>query len=227
MGSNGNLIKKTPRSAKVDRNEIEKRLAELNVMRTNDHFVYTSERHGHTYFDKNRIFLDSYLLGRICAHLAAIAHMGNLKFDIVAGAEIGGIAPSAFVGYHMKNMFCQNVSTVFLQKSNDGFALKRGYNKEVVGKKILLIEDVLTSGKSVASCVTEIREAGGDVTAVLAICNRGGVTAKKLKVPLLESFINIKLDDWAEDDCPMCKNDIPVNEELGHGKDFMDKKRAI
>lgn len=270
-------------SRSMSESEIKGHLAKLNAVRTDDHFVYTSGRHGHTYVDKNRIFLDAVLVNEICESMADLCM--HLDVDIVAGPEKGGIVLANLVARYLPNkpsnltgpwsIFLEKEdapptlrhrlkelveatfkhfnypgpqsmgSGVFLQmihklkdhldellddkndpKIEGTFKLNRGYDKVVKGKKVLITEDVLTTGGSVAKSITAIQTAGGEVVGVVAICNRGGVTAEQFGVPLLAAFMNIDLPSWTEDECPMCKEGKPINEEVGHGKEYMDKKRA-
>jgi len=258
--------------------EIKKRLAEMNAVRTGDHFVYTSGLHGHTYVDKNRIFLDPLLIDKICLQMASLCQ--GLQVEVVAGPEKGGIVLANRVAVHLQGMKLPQV--IFLEKEDapptlrhrlhdlieaswqhfnfphrqqglttgliittleslknyiekildetndpkaeDTFVLKRGYDKIVKGKKVLITEDVLTTGGSVAKSIQAIREAGGEVVGAVAICNRGGVTAEMLGIPFLTAFMNIDLPSWPEDECPMCKADKPINVEVGHGKKYLEQK---
>jgi orotate phosphoribosyltransferase len=81
-------------------------------------------------------------------------------------------------------------------------------------------------GGSARATVKVVRECGGIVVGVSALCNRGGVTAETLSVPWLESLVNIKMETWAEHDCPMCAEKVPVRTDVGKGKEFLARKNA-
>jgi len=107
------------------------------------------------------------------------------------------------------------------------FVIKRGYDKLVAGKKVLIVEDVLTTGGSVKKVVEAVRAIGGEVVAVAALCNRGKVTSQMIgDVPELFSLINLDLQMYDETDCPLCQNNIPVNTNVGKGKEFLAKKQS-
>jgi orotate phosphoribosyltransferase len=108
-------------------------------------------------------------------------------------------------------------------------ALKRGYDKVVKGKRALVLEDVLNTGKSVQGTVYATREAGAFVVGVGSICNRSGgkVTAQSLQIPVLESLVNLNLVTHPEDNCPLCMDNVPINTEVGHGKDFLARQPVI
>jgi orotate phosphoribosyltransferase len=50
------------------------------------------------------------------------------------------------------------------------------------------------------------------------------VTAEQVETPRLESLVKVELDSWTEEDCDLCKRNIPINTEVGHGKDFLARK---
>lgn len=105
------------------------------------------------------------------------------------------------------------------------FVIKRGQDKFVTGKQILVVEDILTTGGSVKKVVAAVRKIGGEVVGVAALCNRGGVTPEQLgDVPKLKALININLDAFEESDCPLCKGDIPINVSVGKGAEFLKEK---
>jgi orotate phosphoribosyltransferase len=104
------------------------------------------------------------------------------------------------------------------------FVFKRGYRKLVAGKRALIAEDVLNTGGSALATVLASREAGADVVGATVLCNRGGVTATDLGVPKLHALIDITLDAWEEKDCPLCKDKVPVNKEVGKGRQFLESQ---
>ncbi len=112
----------------------------------------------------------------------------------------------------------------FETETDEGFVLKRGYDKRVSGKKVVIGEDVLNTGGSVASTIEAVRKAGGEVVLVVAICNRGGVTSEQLGVPCLISGVQATLQTFPPDECPLCARGIPVDLDHGHGKAFLASK---
>lgn len=110
--------------------------------------------------------------------------------------------------------------------SATSFVIKRGQGKFVTGKKILAVEDILTTGRSVKKVVETIREMGGEIIGVGALCNRGGITPEQIgDVPVLKALINVSLDAFDEVDCPYCKSNIPINTSVGKGAEYLKKKQ--
>ena len=71
--------------------------------------------------------------------------------------------------------------------------------------------------------VDAAKTAGAGIVGVCVLCNRGGVTAEMMRVPRLESLVKVELDSWEAAECDLCKRGIPVNTEIGHGKEFLAK----
>ncbi len=120
---------------------------------------------------------------------------------------------------------------VYRMKVGTTRILKRGYDKVVQGKRCLVVEDVINSGVTVVKTVDAIRAAGGEVIGVGALCNRSGgkVTANTLGVPELFSLLDLRMEMFKEDECPICKEHGPesVRTDLGKGKEFLVRKGLI
>ena len=105
------------------------------------------------------------------------------------------------------------------------FVIKRGYNKKVAGKKVLVVEDILTTGGSAKRVVLATRALGGDIVGLGVLCNRGGITPQDVgDVPKLFALVNVKLDSWKEAECPLCAQNVPINIDVGKGKEFLSRK---
>jgi orotate phosphoribosyltransferase len=115
-----------------------------------------------------------------------------------------------------------NVEDIFVRL--DKFELRRGYDKIVHSRRVLVAEDVLTTGKSTRRTIEAVRNAGGEVIGVVAMCNRGGVMESMLGVDKLSSLIKIVRTMYPEDLCALCKNKVPINTEFGHGKEFLARQ---
>jgi len=104
------------------------------------------------------------------------------------------------------------------------FVIKRGYDKFIAGMRTVVVEDIITSGATVKKVTAAVRNIGGTVVGVGALCNRGGVTASALDVPDFFVLMNEQFPSYPEDDCPLCRTCVPVNTEVGKGKDFLLRK---
>jgi orotate phosphoribosyltransferase len=116
---------------------------------------------------------------------------------------------------------------VFTEKDEDGNQVfKREYDLLVKGKNILVVEDLTTTGGSVRKVVDSVHAAGGSVKRVSVMVNRDPdlVTEKTVGAPLSSLGI-VKADSYDESDCPLCKQGVPVNTAVGHGKKYLEKKK--
>ena len=123
------------------------------------------------------------------------------------------------------------VFAVFAEKDTDStgkevFVIKRGYDRLVSARRVLVVEDVLTTGGSAEKTVESVRAANGIVVGLAALCNRGGVTPQMVgNVPKMFALASVTLETWSEAECPLCAQGIPVNVSVGHGKEFMRRKQ--
>jgi orotate phosphoribosyltransferase len=107
---------------------------------------------------------------------------------------------------------------VYAEKQGDGFVIRRGYDQLGRSKKILVVEDILNTGGSVRKVVDAVRALPADVVGVAALCNRGGVKSKDLgNVPQVFALMDISLEAWEPEDCPLCKKGMPINTQVGKG----------
>ena len=94
-------------------------------------------------------------------------------------------------------------------KPTGEFVLNRGYAEHVRGKRVLVVDDILTTGGSVEAVVRAVLEAGGIVVGVAVLVNRGGVTAETIGVAQLYALANVSLESWLEEDCHYAKKAVP------------------
>ena len=104
--------------------------------------------------------------------------------------------------------------------------LRRGYDKLVGGKRVLVVEDVLNTGGSIKDTIAAVRRAGGDVVLAAALVNRGGVTAAGVDAPALVALLDVALEAWDADTCPLCREGVPVNTDVGKGREFLAQRAA-
>jgi len=115
----------------------------------------------------------------------------------------------------------REISGVYTEKDGDNQIFRRGYGELVRGKKVLIVEDITTTGGSVKKVVDTVREAGGRVVAVSTMVNRNpeGVNSESLGVQF-SALCTLKAEAYKPEECPLCESKIPINIKVGHGKDF-------
>lgn len=172
------------------------------------HFLLTGGQHSDQYVEKNLALADpynhSYRLGEMLAECFREAEVQT----IVAPAA-GAIALGQWVAYHLARLTERKVESVFAERerASEGqeFGLRRVFKNKVKGKKVLVVEDILTTGGSAKSVSCMVQAEGGEVIGVGAIVNRGKVTADDLGVPRLESLVEVDMRSWDKNECPLCK----------------------
>ena len=189
-------------------------LAEARAIVTASHVVYTSGKHGSAYVNKDAVYPSTARVAELCRYLADAATPH--RPEVVCGPATGGIILAQWTAHHL------GVPAVYAEKAPDGgMVLKRGYDKLVAGRRVLVVEDVLNTGGSIRDTVRAVRAAGGEVVAAAALVNRGRVTAADVEAPALTALLDVDLDAWEAADCPLCRDRVPVNTDVGKGREFL------
>jgi orotate phosphoribosyltransferase len=157
--------------------------------------------------------------------------VGDRGAEIVCGPATGGLIVSQWTAHHL------GLPAVFAEHGKeqgydpriavhgDGplrppFVLKRGYDRAVSGKRVLLVDDVVNTGESVRETCAAIRAAGGEVVTVAALCTRGNATAGDVGCEDFAYLAEIRIPSWSAADCELCRRGVPVNTRYAHGADF-------
>ncbi|MGF1545685.1 MAG: orotate phosphoribosyltransferase [Parvularculaceae bacterium] len=138
------------------------------------HFVLSSGRHSDTYLNKSLVATDPARVGRLCGALAAKVRerLGPDK----APAQIVAPALGAIVfGYEVARSL--GAPFMFAERGDaGGFVIRRGF-EITPGARVLVVEDIVSTGLSARECVAAVGQAGGDVVALACLIDRSGGTA--------------------------------------------------
>lgn len=200
-------------------------LKEVGAIYTDDHFVYTSGKHGSVYVNKDALYPHTKYSSRIGQMFAE--KYKNADIDVVAAPALGGIVLSQWTAYFLSQMTGKDVLGVYTEKTLDkNQVFTRGYDKLVTGKRVLVIEDLANTGGSVKKVVDSVREVGGEVAAVCVMVNRNpeGVTTETMGAPF-DSLAVFKAEAWDQKDCSLCKQGVPVNTKVGHGAKYVAEQQ--
>ena len=204
----------------MTQDEVLRSLEEHEAIIRNTHVVYTSGRHGDTYINKDAIYPDTVALSTLCGMIAE--HFGERRVEIVASPAVGGVVLAQWTAYHLTSKGNRALAVYAEKDTSSQFAFRRGYDQLLRNRRVLVVEDILTTGGSARAVVDAVRRSLGGVIGVSAICNRGGVTCSQVGNP--EDFFvlsEITLQSWEESECPLCLKRVPVNVELGKGKEYL------
>lgn len=204
--------------------EVIEMLKKAGAVITDSHLVYTSGKHGSVYINKDALYPHTELSSRI-GELFAEAHK-DLDIDVVCAPALGGIILSQWTAFHLSKLKGKEILGVYTEKDAEKKQVfSRGYDKLVAGKNVLVVEDLTTTGGSVLDVVNSVKNAGGNVVAVAVMVNRDPehVNAEMMGVPF-SSLAVLKAQAWEEADCQFCKNNVPINTTVGHGKKYLEEK---
>ena len=141
------------------------------------HFVLSSGLHSPVFLQKNLVFMDAERCARLCKALAAKVMAAVGPVDVVISPAVGGIIPGYETARHL------GVPSMYVEREGGEFRLRRGFSIEP-GEKVVMVEDIVTTGLSSRECIEAIRKAGGDVVAAACIVDRSGGRAD-VGVPLI------------------------------------------
>lgn len=158
------------------------------------HFILTSGRHSNKYMQCAKLFQYTKYAEPLCRELAL--KFKDQQVDAVVGPALGAIQMSYEVSRHLgvKNMFTERVDGVMTMRR--GFEIKEG-------ERILVVEDVVTTGGSVKEVLKIVKEKGGIPVGVGCIVDR---SAGKVDfgVPL-SSVVSVEIESYDPAECPLCK----------------------
>lgn len=191
---------------------------------TGSHIVYTSGKHGEAYLNKDAIYPHTFEISKICKVIAKKFKDKNI--ETVVAPALGGIILSQWTAYHFSKLTGREVLGVYTEKTPDKNQIfTRGYDKLVKGKRVLVVEDITTTGGSVLKVVKSVKKAGGKVLAICVLVNRDpeNINSKTMGVPFY-ALAEVKMQSWEEKDCPLCKKNAPINTTVGKGREYLARR---
>lgn len=164
------------------------------------HFLYTSGRHGSTYMQCARVLEYPNYTVELSTYLADA--FKDDKIDIVIGPAMGGIIFSYEIARQL------GVRNLFTEREDGKMTLRRGYQIPK-GARVLVAEDVITTGGSVREVIDIVKEQGGELAGVAILVDR---TKGKIDFGCkMQAVYSSEIVSYDPEDCPLCKeNKIPL-----------------
>ena len=171
------------------------------------HFLLTSGLHSTLYIEKFRILENPRALDDVCRGMAKVVKNENV--DLVLGAAIGGILISGGVGRHLgvKHIFCERV--------NGRMKLRRGFFI-TKGQRIIIVEDIITTGGSVMELIELAGEQGAEIVHVVNLVDRSSGNVD-YGVPST-ALLTIPSESWEPENCALCKQGMEITQRGRTGK---------
>ena len=179
----------------------------LNILRKTNallegHFVLSSGLHSSKYIQCAKLLSFPSLAYEICKSLSLKIKKNFKKIDLILAPAMGGI----IIGYEIGKLLKKE--TIFCERVNSKFVLRRGF-KIKKGSKVLIIEDVITTGKSSMECVKLIKKAKASLVGFASIIDRS--TKKNLKIKKkIVSQLKIDVPTFNKNHLPKNLKSIPI-----------------
>lgn len=198
-------------------------LKKVGAILPDSHFVGTSGLHFDTYVNKDFLYPHTEEASKIGKFFAEKYKDKNI--EVVVGPALGGIILSHCTAHHLSNITGREVLGLYTEKNTDGVQIfTRGYDKFVSGKRVLIVEDIVTTGGSLLKTAKAVKEAGGELIGVCAMVNKNKDFTNKIEDVDFEFLASLYVDTYEASLCPLCKNGVPINTTVGHGKKFLESK---
>lgn len=180
------------------------------------HFVLSSGLHSDTYMQCARVLMDPKRADRLCGALAdkLRGQLDVSAIDMVVAPAMGGVV----VGYEMGRQLGKQ--SIFCERVEGAFALRRGFEIPS-GATVLLVEDVVTTGKSSLEAVQCIEACGAKIVAEACLVDRSNGEAK-MPFPLIP-LLSVEVQTFDSSNVPECLKGVPAEKP---GSRFLNQKKA-
>jgi orotate phosphoribosyltransferase len=171
------------------------------------HFLLSSGRHSDRYFQCAKLLQypdkASRALENTAQKIGADIKNGKLKVDIIAGPAMGGIIAAWEIGRQLA------LPAIFTERDDSGaMSLRRGFEIQN-GQSVLIVEDVVTTGKSYTECAAALEAAGAVIAGLACVVDRRAEGAAEVPWPFYPA-VKLIAGNWDASECELCKKGIPA-----------------
>ena len=181
------------------------------------HFLLRSGRHGDAYVEKFQVLQDPAATGELCGFFAARGRGGDGEalVDLVAGPTTGGVILAFETARQLgvRSIFAEEVQA---DEGATRRAFRRGFRIEP-GERVLLVDDILTTGGSLLAMLPSVEEAGGEIVECLVLVDRSGgraalTSAQTGRTYPLRALWQLDLPTYQPGSatCPLCADGVPL-----------------
>ncbi|MFC1871454.1 orotate phosphoribosyltransferase [Chloroflexota bacterium] len=165
----------------------------------NGHFLLTSGLHSPVYWEKFRVLQYPDYTEQLCRLIAD--HFREQQIEVVAGPTTGGVIIAFEVAKQL------GVRGIFAEKEGDGRTFRRGFTISP-GERVLIVDDVLTTGSSVREMIDAVNKCGGNIIGIGVLVDRSE-PSPEFGSPLF-SCHRAATRTYHPQDCPLCEANIPL-----------------
>lgn len=162
------------------------------------HFLLSSGKHSDGYCQCAKLLMYPERAAAVCEVIRE--KLGDTKVDMVVGPAMGGIVIAYELG---RTLGCP---AIFTERENNEMTLRRGFSVQP-GMKVLVVEDVVTTGKSSLETIRVLEAAGAEVVGIACLADR--TCGADIGYPLFPA-VALDINTFETDDCPLCKQGVPV-----------------
>ena len=179
----------------------------LNILKKTNaliegHFVLSSGLHSPKYIQCAKLLSFPHLSKNICISLAKKIKKKFKSIDLVLAPAMGGV----IIGYEIGKLL--KIETIFCERVDGKFKLRRGFHIKK-GLKVIIIEDVITTGKSSLECVKLITSAGAKLVGFASIIDRSTKKTLKIKKNII-SHLKIDVPTFRSNKLPETLKNVPI-----------------
>ena len=179
----------------------------LNILKKTNallegHFVLSSGLHSSKYIQCAKLLSHPHLADKICKSLANKIKKNFKSIDLILAPAMGGI----IIGYEIGRLLKKE--TIFCERVNGKFILRRGFHIKV-GSKVLIMEDVITTGKSSMECVKLVTKSKAKLIGFASIIDRSTNKTLKIKKKII-SHMKIEVPTYKKNKLPKLLRSIPI-----------------
>jgi orotate phosphoribosyltransferase len=180
----------------------------LNILKKTNallegHFVLSSGLHSSKYIQCAKLMSFPHLAKDICLSLSKKINKKYKKIDIILAPAMGGVV----IGYEIGRLLKKE--TIFCERINGKFKLRRGFTIKK-NSNVLIIEDVITTGKSSLECVQLIRKSKSKLVGFASLIDRSTKKSLKIKTKII-SFLKIEVPTFKKNKLPNYLKLLPIS----------------
>lgn len=218
---------------------IEGYLDSKKVLITDNHFVYTKGGHGSTYVNVKGL-RDVFSLAPVAMHMAYIIHRSNFAPQVIIGVLHGADTLATLVTFFYALFSGEtSLNLKIMKHGREGFAWYKDHAEFAKDKKVLLVEDVVNTGGSLSECGEFVLNSGCSGLGFSVVADRisdqnPGLStlAQKVGADYSEALVTLQAENFIipeganpSDHCPYCQEGRKINQQIGHGKRFLEEIR--
>lgn len=172
------------------------------------HYVLTSSLHSPHYVEKFNVLQHPAYTARLCRAIAE--HFKDAQIETVVGPATGGIILAHETALSL------GTRAIFTERVEGKMTFRRGFSLHE-GERVLIVEDVVTTGGSVREVIDVVKQFGGTPVAVAMLVDRSGGKATFGDVPAF-ALLHMDVETYEPDNCPLCKEGVPLTKRGSTGK---------